>query len=325
MATRKLILFGKNSYVISIPKLWVEQNKLEKGSEINLDESGNSLVISSTESKMIDELKIKKILLDNTTRSIKRNIIEAYINNYNIIEINGTNLNEHIQIIEETTHSLVALEIMEQTQKKVIIKDFLNIDDVSIDNIVKRMDIIIRTMLSDTEADLKENKKIDLYKRDTDINRLFYVGQKIINKILDNPGLSKKLNLDLRDTLYYWKVIDNLEKVADKLKRFTKLINKLHEGCLIKEKLIVVFSKLIKEYIAVMKSLYSNDKSMADKLLERKKSILQELDNISELNNVKDKHILNVHNINEVIVIIERLKRFERCIGNLAKAIINKE
>ena len=47
MNKRKLIKFGKNSYVISLPKEWIEENKLGKGSEINLNKFDENLIIST--------------------------------------------------------------------------------------------------------------------------------------------------------------------------------------------------------------------------------------------------------------------------------------
>ena len=52
MEFRKLIRFGKSSYVISLPKKWVEKNKLEKGNTISLEFKGKDILVSpKTESK----------------------------------------------------------------------------------------------------------------------------------------------------------------------------------------------------------------------------------------------------------------------------------
>ena len=44
---RKLIGFGKNSYVVSLPKQWVEKNKLNKGDLISIDENKEGLLLKT--------------------------------------------------------------------------------------------------------------------------------------------------------------------------------------------------------------------------------------------------------------------------------------
>ena len=46
MEYRKLISFGKSSYVVSLPKSWVVQNKLKKGDLLYFDEKEKDLILS---------------------------------------------------------------------------------------------------------------------------------------------------------------------------------------------------------------------------------------------------------------------------------------
>lgn len=322
MTTRKIIQFGKNSFVISLPKSWVERNKLSKGSEINLDESPATIIVSPKQNENISETKIKKISCDESGKKVGRNIISAYINNYSIIEIYGQNLKDYTKEIEDVTHSLVALEIMEQTPKKIMIKDFLNTQDISIENIIKRMDIIIRAMFLEIEEIFEKNEKVDLEKRDYDINRLFYVGQKLINKLLDNPSLSKTLNVEVRETIFYWQIIDSLEKIADQQKRFARNLVSLEKDKSSKELLKISFELVTKQYLELIKALYKMDKNEADQVLSNKINIIDSLEKNLEKILLKQKDVNIIHNTSEAF---EKLKRFEAGISIIAKAIINKE
>ena len=49
MDVRKLISFGKGSYIISMPKTWVEKNKLKKGDFISVSDDGFELVLSANQ------------------------------------------------------------------------------------------------------------------------------------------------------------------------------------------------------------------------------------------------------------------------------------
>ena len=46
MEFRKLIAFGKTSFVMSIPKAWVVKNNLKKGDLLSLEEDKDHLIIS---------------------------------------------------------------------------------------------------------------------------------------------------------------------------------------------------------------------------------------------------------------------------------------
>ena len=50
MEYRKLISFGKNSFVVSLPKSWIKQNKLIKGDLIHISDNGSDLILSKKES-----------------------------------------------------------------------------------------------------------------------------------------------------------------------------------------------------------------------------------------------------------------------------------
>ncbi|MBR9690291.1 phosphate uptake regulator PhoU [Candidatus Woesearchaeota archaeon] len=322
MATRKIIQFGNSSYVVSLPKEWVVQNKLSKGDEISIDISTDLLTLSPTNNN-IKETRIKKISCDNTKVKIGREIISAYINNYQIIEIFGQKVKGCIKEIEASTNSLVALEIMEQTPRKVIIKDFLNVNDISIKNIIKRMDIIIRAMLSEVQESLEKKSEVDLDSRDLDVNRLFYVGQKLIKKLLDNPSLTKTLEMSLKEGLFYWKVLDSLEKIADQQKRVIRNMTDLCKDCKAKKEVITLYDNVVKEYMAVVKALYKLDKQGADKVLSKKAEILKKCDGIIGIHPQKKcEGVKHTHNYTEIS---EKLKRFENYITHIAKAIINKD
>ena len=55
--SRKLIPFGKFSYVVSLPKKWVIKNKLSKGSDIFLKEETDGIMLTPKSHTTKKELK----------------------------------------------------------------------------------------------------------------------------------------------------------------------------------------------------------------------------------------------------------------------------
>lgn len=322
MSSRKLISFGKNSYVISLPKSWIQRNNLKKGDNINIDESLDSLTIYSKNSSTPVENKIKKIYVDDTQRNIFRKIKLAYINNYNIVEIHGKNLENLIKKIRDTTQNLVAFEIMEQCQKKIIIKDFLNTQDISLDNIITRVDMIIRAMFNEIFEYIENKSPCDLETRDKDIDRLFYVGFKLLNKVLNNPKMSKKLNIEFVDVIYYWKLLVSFEVIGNQLKRIIRAIGVLDYDNIKKEKVIEIFRLLNSEYLKVIKLYHKHDKTIADNIIDNKKDIYDRCDQlISNIKNPCD----DFNKVTDFILMVEKFKRIESMNCNIARALIAKD
>ena len=59
MEYRRLISFGRSSYVVSLPKEWIGQNNLKKGDLVYLQESGPNLLLSKKESdEKVEEVEV---------------------------------------------------------------------------------------------------------------------------------------------------------------------------------------------------------------------------------------------------------------------------
>ena len=48
MDKRKIIAFGTNSFVISLPKIWIKNNRLNKGDVVNISLEGSDITISAS-------------------------------------------------------------------------------------------------------------------------------------------------------------------------------------------------------------------------------------------------------------------------------------
>ena len=56
---RKIVQHGSSSLTVSIPYKWIQKYNLNKGDEINIEENGNSLILSSDNRKVQNVKKIK--------------------------------------------------------------------------------------------------------------------------------------------------------------------------------------------------------------------------------------------------------------------------
>jgi len=127
MEYRKVISFGGNSHVISLPKKWLDANSLKKGDLIALEENRGEIILSSSTHSGKKEPKSIEISAENKNVDLlKAEIVAAYLNNYDTIEIFSDNLKAKVLEIKSIVRNLAGLEIMLHTTKRIVAKDLLN-------------------------------------------------------------------------------------------------------------------------------------------------------------------------------------------------------
>ncbi len=285
MDKRKLIKFGSSSYVLSIPNYWLKKNKLIKGDLLYFEENKNGELILFHEVKREDDLK--KITIKAEGKSLERlgrEILSAYINNFNVIVITGNNLDAIMKEIRKILHSFVALEIVEEDNKKIIAKDFLNLRDVSISENIRRMDIILRGMFEDMVKSVYNDLSKTIYQRDYDVNRFCFIILRAINGAMDNPAVARTLNIQNKDLLPIWRLSVNMEDIGDEIKRVSRFLG-AHAHTLddnMKKSIKNIFLKVEKAYLDVMKSYYTNDIELAFQIDLLKDSLIDDCNKFFE-------------------------------------------
>lgn len=149
---RKLIKFGNSSYIVSLPQKWIQKHGLKKGDIIYLDENNDNELILNSKDKKIEKNADKNITIGvdgKDSNEINRELIAAYINNYSEIIFSGKEIDSKKDIISKLLDSKVGVEIVEQTKNQIIVKDLLDLEAISVKNIARRMDNIIRSMFEE--------------------------------------------------------------------------------------------------------------------------------------------------------------------------------
>ena len=151
MNMRRLIGFGKNSFVVSLPKLWVDKNKLKKGALISIEEGRDGLVLKANEGigKKEEQKKITINAENKNLTQLRTEIVSAYLNNYHVIEVISKGLKTNAPEIRDMLRGLTGLEIINQSSMRIVAKDIINVNEISIRTLVRRMDNITRSMLGD--------------------------------------------------------------------------------------------------------------------------------------------------------------------------------
>ncbi len=283
MEPRKIIGFGNSSYVISLPKNWITRNKLKKGDTIYLDEKIDDLVLTTSETPKKEERELLINIEGKEIEEIRREITNAYVNNNNTITIIGKNIEKLSQEIRKNVvHDLMALEIVEQSPNKIIAKCFLDMDQINVKDLIRQIDIIIRSIMIDSKSNSRKELYENIMERDKNINRLAYLAFRSIKYMLETPITTKKHKIEYSKLLNYWLLVVDLEEIGDEVKRVARYL--VHTKLRKKEEevLLNVYQNFLDYHLEVMKYFYTENKKEAMKLIKKRDFVLKQIDSFCE-------------------------------------------
>ena len=276
MEYRKLISFGKSSFVVSLPKSWVKNNKLKKGDLIYFDEKDSYLMLRPHEIEQQED-RVTTILVDGKSLAlIRRELNAAYIENYREITFKGKELKEKSEQILKYIRDLIALEVLEIDSNKIITKDFLNMNKVSIIELLKKMDIIVRSMLKDCSQCFAEKNATNIALRDEDVNRLSFLLYRVIRHGMQNQTMIfKNYNLSSIDLLNcYWATF-HLEAIADETKRVSRVMQIAILSAKKQQEFVALLKRAEDFYLEMIKAQYSKNREKAFELSNWKGPLVQ--------------------------------------------------
>ncbi len=278
MEYRKLIAFGKSSFIVSLPKQWVTKHKLKKGDTICFDEKDTNLLLQPKHSGPEEEKEAMINVDGKDIRRIQREIISAYIRNHKTISLIGNDIENKAERIQNFIQRLVALEIIEQDSKKIIAKDFLNINDINLPQIMRKMDIITRSMLEDCKNMFEKDTYENIYLRDNDVNKFHFLVFRIVGLGMENSTIFKKINSEQKDLLNIWWLAFSMEKIADCVKRVARYMREVKLDHKNKQKFQKILSDVGKSYVEMMKGYHTKDPEIVHKILQKRKEIIKRCD-----------------------------------------------
>jgi len=313
MHIRRLVKAGQTSHTVSLPKNWIDKNHLSKGDVVYVDEgTNNELTITVDAASQQEQTKEITIQIDDKDlTTIRRQITSAYLNNFTMINIIGTSLSQKTKDIREMLNDFVALEISEQTSNKITVKDLLNPKEISIDGNLRRMDMIIRSMLSDAQQSL-ETKDVheSIEFRDSDVNRLYFLLFRMLKSSVSDPRSASLLGISAGDSLSVWYLTINLQSIARTSKLISKRFKSMKDK---KEKIKGTFGKIEQLYNDAIKAYYKKDISLADEVAKNRVDIFNNCRSYLEANTtVEDAEL------------IEEFKDLSTKITNIARITIDQ-
>ena len=225
--TRRLQRIG-SSILVSLPKEWVDANKLDKSSQVEIETMKNNLSITAQQSiKPTKEVEIPYPL--SKEDSIVANITGAYLLGYDLIRIKGksTISIKDRENIRASMRSLVAIEIIDEDAKTITAQFLLDESSVNPQKILKRMSSIAQGMFIDVLGMLQNSDQLaSVADRDSEINRQYFLLVRLIRSAIVDKRLAATFNLGDMDILDYRLAANIIENAGDTIVGITETIAK---------------------------------------------------------------------------------------------------
>jgi len=326
--TRKVQQTGGSSFIISLPKEWIEKHKIKPKDTLGIlsQPDGNLLVSPNINSE--DYIKSKDFDVDNISDSnyLFRILIGMYIMGYTVITIKSSKKFEPFirDTITNFTKIAIGPEIIEESNNIIKIKDLLNPKEMPFEKTIRRMYILAQDMHENAIKALNSGDKTlaeEVIKRDDEVDRLHWLIGRQSHIVLRDIILCQKMGITLEDTSHFQSISRFLERIAD------------HSVKIAKNVLLIDFQKIDKKILTDLSKASIFALKMLDISLDAwlNKSINlanENINSVKELIDTCENIYFKLDKIAEFSVpigyVIESIRRTGEYSVDISEVIINK-
>jgi phosphate uptake regulator len=331
--TRKIQYTGGSSYIVSLPKKWVQDLGLKQGDHVLIRREGNSLLQLTPASKHFSKeqkeatLEVSK---NNDPYFLARKLISLYFLGFNLINVIPKDLgrltSEQREVMKDVVKRvLMGTEIIADSAGGITLQVLINLLELSVDAAFKRMLLISKSMHRDAVLSLRENNlelAKEIVKSDDDVDRFSFYIVRQLNIAIKNEHLLKEIGLDdSRNCLGYRLITKSTERVADHATIIAKDIIEMRQP-LNKDTVenIAHMSNFALEVLdEACLSMFKRDYNSADRAIEKARKIeALEKTILDTSDKAKD-----VNEMYRIKMITESIRRVAEYASDIAEIVLN--
>jgi len=330
--TRKLQVTGGSTYILSLPKRWVTQNQLTKGSSllVHEEEDGSLSIIPSKLEKLEkqDDALIWVSSIDKPD-AVTRKIVSAYLVGYNVLRIKAqgqqqlsSKLRNHLKSFAR--HFLVGTEIVTDTPTDLVLQVLLNYPELSVQSALRRMSIITSSMHKDAIAAFKtldHSAAKAVIETDNEVDRFNLYIIRLLKLALSNPRVLREIGLNnAKQCLGHRLITKSVERTADHATKIAENVLVLKEK--VSDELIERIEKMSNLAISMFEdsvnSLFKGDFNLAETVIEKITQIVKlEKEAVLSSKNVGTEEIASLS------LLIESVRRTAEYASDIAEVVLN--
>ena len=237
MEIRRVQFTGGSSYVLTLPKEWVDAKKIKKNDPIGIEvqPDGTLTITTATAREPVQRVKEFEITESIEPDYLFRLLIGAYIAGFTTIILRSSDRFPPVvrTVVRNFTQMTIGQEVIDETEQAITLKDLLSPAEMPFANSIKRMYVIVRAMHEDAIAAIRA-RNLDLAKdvtaRDNDVDRLHWLIARQNNMVLSNTELSKRMGITPVMANHYLLISRIIERIGDHAERIAETVPRLPEG-----------------------------------------------------------------------------------------------
>jgi phosphate uptake regulator len=329
---RKVQFTGRSTYVLSLPKRWIEEMHLKAGDQVTLvRELDNSLSIVPifTAARESHNEVTALIAPSESGNTLKRKVVSMYLSGYNIIhlKIKSGRMNPALReaVREVVRRNLVGTEMISDASDNITLQVLLSLPELSINTAIRRMYLIASSMHKDALSALAElNYELarEVIRSDDEVDRFsLYVFRNLV-MAMQNGRVLREMGLkNPSDGLSYRVAAKSIERIADHAYNIADkaimLRDKIPKDSLQKiEKMSHLALTVLNDSV---ESLLRRDYQLADKTVDNAKNIRTLEDEVLKAIE-KDK----IRDISNIKLVLEDIRRTAEYASDIAEAAMNQ-
>jgi phosphate uptake regulator len=329
---RKIQYTGRSTYVLSLPKRWVNELKLKAGDPVTImREANNSLSIVPNVVRGPSTYEATSLVTsDKSGPTLKRTVVSMYLRGFNIMHLKSKagriHPSQRDSIREVVRRNLIGTEIIADSSDMVTIQVLLSLPELSINTAVRRMFLIGSSMhrdaISTLAGDSQELYQTVIKSDDEDRFSLYVLRNLVIAS--QNESTLKAIGLKSpADCLSYSAAVRSLERIADHASEIALKSSQI--GTVPEElrKRIIKMSDLSLQLLNdSIEAFLRKDYYLADSIVDKSENIRTIEDDIITFID-KEKNPKNYNNI-YVKLILEHIRRTAEYSFDIAEAAMNQ-
>ena len=329
---RKVQFTGRSTYVLSLPKKWIEEMHLNAGDQVSLvRELDNSLSIAPIVEGLRESLNEVTAIVSpgETSSTVKRKVVSMYLAGYDVIhlKLKSGRIDPAVRdgVREVVRRNLVGTEMIADASDNITLQVLLSVPELSISTAIRRMYLLASSMHKDAMSALVElNYELarEVIKSDDEVDRFsLYVSRNLV-MAMQNGRVLREMGLrEPSDCLTYRVAAKSIERVADHACSIAYKAIKLKEK--ISSESLTKIHKM--SYLALtvlensVEALLRRDYQLADRTVDAAENIRTLEDDVMAAIE-KNKS----HDLSNIKLALEDIRRTAEYASDIAEAALNE-
>lgn len=210
---------GKNgsSFLIILPKKWVETRKLAKGDSVVITEREDGCLIIDPRLQRTGGTRSTSIPIES---NLRWSITSTYLLGFDEIKVIATKAitNKQRDELKRIIKRFVALEVTDENDHQIVVQCLVDPAILPVGKAMRRMNLIASRMLGDAMgAYLTGSREAaeEVIERDEEVDRLFFLIVRELRSAIQYPSISEAMGLTSVAALDFRLAVQYLERIAD--------------------------------------------------------------------------------------------------------------